>query len=91
MSQLVRGLAMLAEQMEGWLRDPTGRGEPAQVLAVADDWHDGIGLGCTLLLRRTRFHAAAVLRANETCNVHSLGGRVPKRGVGAEASAGSCG
>ncbi len=73
MSQLVSGLAVLVEQMERWLQVPAGQGESAQEIAVDDDWPDGLRIGCALLLRRTRFHAAAVLRANESCNAHSLG------------------
>lgn len=66
-------LAVLADQMERWLHVPAGHGEPAQELAVADDRPGEFWLGCALLLRRTRFHAAAVLRANGACNAHSLG------------------
>ncbi len=73
MSQLVSGLAVLAEQMEGLLQGPAGGGEPEQETAGDHGWADGSGLGIALLLRRTRYHAVAVLRANEACNAHSLG------------------
>jgi len=64
----------LTEQMEGTLQVPDGQGAPGRQLAVDDDrGSDGLQVHCVLLLRRTRLHAAAVLRANEACNAHSLG------------------
>lgn len=72
-SQLVSGLAVLAKQMESWLQVSPCQGEPGQELAVDDDWPDGFRIGCALLLRRMRRHAIAVLQANKSCNVHSLG------------------
>ena len=72
-SKLVSGLAVLAEQMEDLLQGPAGEGEPEQETAGNHGWADGLGLGIALLLRRTRYHAVAVVRANEACNAHSLG------------------
>ena len=73
MSQLVSGLAVSVKQMEGLLQVPADEGEPEPETAGRHGWADGLGLGIALLLRRTRYHAVAVVRANEACNAHSLG------------------
>ena len=72
MSKLVSGLAVRAERMEDLLQGPAGEDEE-QATAEAHGWADGIGLGIAMLLRRMRYHAVAVVRANEACNAHSLG------------------
>lgn len=73
MNKLVSGLVTLTEQMEGILQVPANQGESGRQVASASDWLDGFRMSCILLLRRTRLHAIAVLRANEACNAHSLG------------------
>lgn len=73
MSKLVAGLIVLAKQMETCFPFPFGQAEPEQQDVVHDDGYDGLRTVYALLLRRMRLHAVAVLRANEACNVHSLG------------------
>ena len=53
--------------------DVAGDGGESSTRAVLEDEPTAIfRLMCTLLLRKARLHAIAVLRANETGNVHSL-------------------
>lgn len=73
MSKLVAGLIVLAKQMETCFPAPVGQAESGQQDVVREDGYDGLRTVCAHLLRRMRFHAVAVLRANEACNVHSLG------------------
>ncbi len=68
---LAKSVAMTCE-LERWL-DVTGGGREAMAqIDLNADTTATIRIMCALLLRKARLHAVAVLRANETNNVHSL-------------------
>ena len=71
-AQLLLKLVAVTGEIERSL-DVAGDGGESSTRAVLEDDPTAIfRLMCTLLLRKARLHAIAVLRANETGNVHSL-------------------
>ena len=71
-AQLLVKLVAVTGESERSL-DVAGDGGESSTRAVLEDGPTAIvRLMCTLLLRKARLHAIAVLRANETGNVHSL-------------------
>ena len=59
-------------EIERWLDIAVGGGEVSKKAVLEADPTGALRSMCALLLRKVRLHAIAALRANETCNVHSL-------------------
>ena len=59
-------------ELERWLDVTGGLREAMAQFDLASDPTATYRIVCALLLRKARLHSAAVLRANETNNVHSL-------------------
>lgn len=59
-------------ELERWLNVTGGWDEATAQIDLDADPTASVRIMCALLLRKARLHTAAVLRANETNNVHSL-------------------
>lgn len=73
MRKLVSGLLVVSGEMERWLEVALDQGEAGLRAVLEGDQTGVMRITCALLLRKARFHVTAVLRANEACNVHSVG------------------
>ena len=73
MGKLVAGLLVVSGEMERWLRVPLDQGEAGLRAVIEGDQTGAMRITCALLLRKARLHVTAVLRADKTSNVHSLG------------------
>ena len=72
MAKLLTRAVAMTRQLERWL-DVTGGWQEATVRIDLDaDPTAVFRIVCALLLRKARIHTVAVLRANETSNLHSL-------------------
>ena len=71
-ASLLAKSVMAVGEIERWL-DVAVDGDEASARAVCEDEPAGVfRIMCSLLLRKAKIHMIAMLRANETSNVHSL-------------------
>ena len=61
-----------SDEIERSLDAAVDVGKASKRAVLQADPTGALRIMCALLLRKARLHAIAVLRANETCNVHSL-------------------
>ena len=71
-ARLLGGSIARAGSIERWLDAAVGGGEASKRAVLEADSSGALRIMCAMLLRKARLHMIAVLRANETCNVHSL-------------------
>ena len=72
MANLLEKSAATTRELERWLDVTGGLREAMEQIDLASDPTATVRIMCALLLRKARLHTDAVLRANETNNVHSL-------------------
>ena len=72
MASLLEKSVATTRELERWLDVTGGLREAMAQFDLASDPTATYRIMCALLLRKARLHAAAVIRANETNNVHSL-------------------
>ncbi len=71
-AKLLAGSIARSGEIERWQDAEVDGGEASKRVVLESDPTGALQIMCALLLRKARLHAIAVLRANATCNVHSL-------------------
>ena len=71
-AKLLAGSIARSGKIETWLDAGVDGDVVSQRAALEADPIGAVRMMCAVLLRKARLHAIAVLRANQTCNLHSL-------------------